>query len=128
MMTEAELWHMHLLAGENTFIGMENLATIIFAYLATAYFVGGKLSRFQAALATAFFVFVASVLTAISLTEYRRTIYFLQELTENYGVSAMLPNELILPLGAIIFTLLIPACVYFMYQVRRNAKTVEPTD
>ena len=128
MMTESELWHMHLLAGENTFIGMENLATIIFAYLATAYFVGGKLSRFQAALATVFFVSVASVFTAISLTEYRRTIYFLHELTENYGVSAMLPNDLILPLGAIIFTLLIPACVYFMYQVRRNAKTVEPTD
>ena len=64
-MTEAELWHMHLLAGENTFIGMENVATIIFAYLAAAYFVGGKLSRFQAALATVFFVFVASVFSAL---------------------------------------------------------------
>ena len=128
MMTESELWHMHLLAGENTFIGMENVATIIFAYLATAYFVGGKLSRFQAALATVFFVSVASVFTAIALTEYRRTIYFLNELTENYGVRAMLPNDLLLPVGAIVFTLLIPACVYFMYQVRRNAKTVEPTD
>jgi hypothetical protein len=121
-MTEAELWHMHLLAGENTFIGMDNLATIIFAYLAAAYFVGGKLSRFQAALATVFFVFVATVFSAIAFTEYRRTIYFLSELEKNYGVSAMLPNDVILPVGAIVIALLIPACVYFMYQVRRNAR------
>ena len=61
------------------------------------------------------------------MTEYRRTVNFLHELKENYGVSAMLPNDLMLPVGAIVFALLIPACVYFMYQVRRNAKTVEPT-
>jgi ABC-type branched-subunit amino acid transport system permease subunit len=128
MMTEAELWHMQLLAAENTFIGMDNVATIIFAYLATAYFVGGKLSRFQAALATVFFVFVASVFSAIAFTEYRRNVYFLHELTENYGVSAMLPNDVILPVSAIVIALLILACVYFMYQVRRNAKTVESTD
>lgn len=127
-MTEAELWHMHLLAAENTFIGMDNLATIIFAYLAAAYFVGGKLSRFQAALATVFFVFVASVFSAIAFTEYRRNVYFLRELKENHGVSAMLPNDVILPVGAIVIALLIPACVYFMYQVRRNANAVESTD
>ena len=124
-MTEAELWHMQLLAVENTFIGMENVATIIFAYLATAYFVGGKLSRFQAALATVFFVSVASMFSAFAFTEYRRCVYFLHELKENYGVSQMLPNDAILPVGAILLALLIPACVYFMYQVRRNAKTVE---
>jgi len=126
-MTEAELWHMHLLAVENTFNGFENVATIIFAYLATAYFVGGKLSRFQAALATVFFVFIASIFSAFAFTEYRRVLYFLRELTENYGVSAMLPNDLILPVGAILLALLIPACVYFMYQVRRNAKAAETT-
>jgi hypothetical protein len=121
-MTEAELWHMQLLAVENTFIGMENVATIVFAYLATAYFVGAKLSRFQAALATVFFVFVAAVFSAIALTEYRRGIYFLRELTENHGVSAMLPNDVILPVGGIVLALLIPACVYFMYQVRKNSR------
>ena len=126
-MTEAELWHMHLLAVENTFIGMENVATIIFAYLATAYFVGSKLSRFQAALATVFFVSVASMFSAFAFTEYRRIVYFLRKLKENYGVSEMLPNDAILPVGAIVLALLIPACVYFMYQVRRNAKTVEST-
>ena len=32
MMTEAELWHMNLLAAENTFAGVDNVATIIFAF------------------------------------------------------------------------------------------------
>lgn len=126
-MTEAELWHMHLLAVENTFTGLDNVATIIFAYLATAYFVGSKLSRFQAALATVFFVGIAAVSSLYAFTEYRRNIYFLRELTENFGVTAMLPNDVIMPVSAIFLALLIPACVYFMYQVRRNAKTVEPT-
>jgi hypothetical protein len=128
MMTEAELWHMNLLAAENTFAGMENLATIVFAYLATAYFVGGKLSRFQAALVSVFFVFVASVFGAYAYTELRRAVYFLNELKENYGVSEMVPNDVIVPVGAIVLALLIPACVYFMYQVRRNANAVESTD
>jgi TRAP-type mannitol/chloroaromatic compound transport system permease small subunit len=126
-MTEAELWHMQLLAAANTFAGMDNVATIIFACLATAYFVGGKLSRSQAVLATVFFVIGATVSTVYALTEYRRSVYFLRELTENYGISAMLPNDVILPVGGIFLALLIPACVYFMYHVRSNAKTVEST-
>jgi len=42
MMTEAELWYMQLLAVENTSAGLEGVATIAFAYLAAAYFVGAK--------------------------------------------------------------------------------------
>ena len=121
-MTEAELWHMQLLAVENTFTGLDNVATIIFAYLATAYFVGSKLSRFQAALATAFFVAIASVSSLYAFTEYRRNVYFLRELTENFGVSSMVPNDLIMPVGAVVLALLIPACVYFMYQVRKISR------
>ena len=127
-MTEAELWHMQLLAVENTLTGLDNVATIIFAYLATAYFVGSKLTRFQAALATAFFVVIASVSSLYAFTEYRRTIFFLRELTENFGVLSMAPNDAIMPVAAIAFALLIPACVYFMYQVRRNAKSTKSTD
>jgi hypothetical protein len=51
-MSEAELWQMMLLASENTFGGVGGIATIIFAFLAAAYFVGAKLSWFQGALAT----------------------------------------------------------------------------
>jgi hypothetical protein len=127
MMTEAELWHMQLLAVENTSIGLEGVASIIFAYLAAAYFVGGKLSRFQASVATVFFVVTASLFSFFTFVEYRRSVYFMRELTDHYGVTSIAPNDVIVPIFAIVLALLIPACVYFMYQVRKNAKNGETT-
>lgn len=124
MMTEAELWHMHLLAVDNTASSLEGLTTIIFAYLAAAYFVGGKLSRFQAALATLFFVVVVSITSFFTFVEYRRAAFFIRELTENYGVKSIAPNDVVAPVLAIVLALLIPACVYFMYEARRKARTV----
>ena len=116
-----------LLAADNTFSGWPGIASITFAYLAAAHFVGAKLSRFQAAVATVFYATAASGFRRIAFTVYRRAVFFLHGLTENYGVRAMAPNDAFLPVDATVFGLLIPACIYFMYQVRRNAKTVEPT-
>ena len=128
MMTEAELWHMMLLASENTFGGLGGIATIIFAYLAAAYFVGAKLNRFQAALATVFFTIIAGCWSFFTFVFYRRAIFFMHELTENYGIESFAPNDAYLPFYVTVLGLLIPACVYFMYQVRRNARPVESTD
>jgi hypothetical protein len=127
-MTEAELWHMMLLAADNIFSGMAGLATITFAYLATAHFVGGKLSRFQAALATVFYAIAAGSWSFFIIVFYRRAIFFLRELKENYGIESLAPNDAFLPIYATALGLLIPACIYFMYQVRRNAQTVESTN
>ena len=120
-MSQAELWQMMLIASENTFNGVAGIATIIFAYLAAAYFVGAKLSRFQAALATAFFTTVAGCWAFFTWVFYRRAIYFMRELTENYGIESFAPNDTIIPIFAMLLGLLITACVYFMYQVRKNA-------
>jgi hypothetical protein len=126
-MTEAELWQMMLIASENTFNGVAGIATplkvfsLIFAYLAAAYFVGAKLSRFQAALATVFFTTVAGCWAFFTWVFYRRAIYFMRELTENYGIESFAPNDAIIPIFAMLLGLLITACVYFMYQVRKNA-------
>jgi hypothetical protein len=48
-MTQAELWNMQLLAAANASEAFQGVVTIIFAYLVTAYFVGRRLTRFQAA-------------------------------------------------------------------------------
>lgn len=124
-MTEAELWHMQLLAVDNTTNGLEGVASLIFGYLAAAYFVGGKLSRFQASVATVFFVVTASLFSFYTFVEYRRAAYFMRELTENYGIKSIAPNDVIVPVFAVVLALLIPACVYFMYEVRKKAKTGE---
>ena len=128
MMTESELWHMMLLASDNTFNGMAGIATITFAYLAAAHFVGAKLSRFQAALATVFYAIAAGFWSFFTILFYRRAIFFLRRLAENYGIEALAPNDAVLPIYATVLGLLIPACIYFMYQVRKIAKPVDASD
>ena len=125
MMTEAELWHMQLLAVENTTEGLEGVATIVFAYLAAAYFVGAKLTRFQAALATVFFVLAGTMSSFFAFVEYKRAVYFMRELSANYGVESIAPNDALLPVVGMMLVFLVPACVYFLYQLRKNPRTGE---
>lgn len=121
-MTEAELWHMHLLAVENTSSGLEGVMTIIFAFLATAYFVGGRLTRVQAALLAAFFTVGAGTASLMALVEFRRSVFFMEKLTQQFGVVSISPNSIVVPLMAIILALFIPASVVFLYQMRRKER------
>ena len=119
-MTEAELWHMHLLAVENTSSGLEGVMTIIFAFLATAYFVGGRLTRVQAAMLSIFFVVGAGTASMMAMVEFRRSVFFMDKLTQQFGVVSMSPNSVVVPLMAIVLGLFIPASVVFLYQMRRK--------
>lgn len=119
-MTEAELWHMMLLAVEDLAANLETLLTVVFAYLATAHFVGKKLSRFQAVLVSVFFVFAAGTAGFMALVMWRRATYFVDQLVGRFGVESFAPNQFLIVLFAIVLALLVPACVFFMYQSRRH--------
>jgi len=119
-MTEAELWHMALLATEDLQAILETLLTVLSAYLAAAYFVGKKLTRFQAALVSSLFVAAAGVAGFLSVVMWRRTVYFLDQLVDRFGVESFAPNRLLIALFAITLALFVPACVVFMYQIRRH--------
>ena len=119
-MTEAELWHMTLLTVEDMQAIFETLLTIFFAYLAAAYFVGKKLTRFQAALVSSFFVSAAGVSGFMALVMWRRLAYFLDQLIDRFGVESFAPNRPLMAFFAIMLALFIPACVSFMYQIRRH--------
>ena len=119
-MTEAELWHMALLAMEDLQGIWETLLTVFFAYLAAAYFVGKKLTRFQAALVSFFFVAAAGVAGFMCVVMWRRTAYFLDQLIDRFGVESFSPNRPLITLFAIMLALFILACVSFMYQIRRH--------
>ena len=125
MMTEAELWNAHLLALGNGNGGLESCLAIIFAYLAAAYFVGAKLSRFQVTLGTVGFVMAFGLTAFVSFVEYRRCIYFIDRLAANYGVEPFSPNAVVLPFIAVVMALLIPGCIYFMHQIRSSPKPGE---
>ena len=118
-MTEAELWHMLLLAVEDLVANLETLLTIVFAYLATAYFVGKKLSRFQAVLVSFFFVFAAGITGFMAVVMWRRTTFFADQLVSRFDAVMFAPNDFLIVLFGIVLALFIPACVYFMYQNRR---------
>jgi hypothetical protein len=45
----------------------------------------------------------------------------MHELAENYSIERFAPNDAIIPIFAMLLGLLITACVYFMYQSRKNA-------
>jgi hypothetical protein len=119
-MTEAELWNMQLLAAANASESIQGVVTIIFAYLVTAYFVGRRLTRFQAALVSLFFVLGAAGASFMTFVEFRRAAVFMGQLTSRFGVESISPNAVIIPLYAVLMGLLISAAVYFMYQIRRN--------
>jgi len=119
-MTEAELWHMHLLAVENTTSSLEGVMTIIFAYLATAYFAGHRLTRLQAVFVSIFFVSGAATASFLALVEFRRAAFFMGQLTSRFGIESISPNNIVISLLAVVMTLFIPASVLFMYQRRRS--------
>lgn len=119
-MTEAELWNMQLLAAANASESFQGVVTIIFAYLVTAYFVGRRLTRFQAALVSLFFVLGAAGASFMTFVEFRRAAMFMEQLTSQFGVESISPNAMMVPAFSALMALLIPASVFFMYQIRRN--------
>jgi len=121
-MTEAELWHMQLLAVDNSIGGASILLTMISGYLAVAYFVGSRLSRFQAAMLSTFFTLGAGLGAFMALVQFRRAGYFIERLSAQFGVQSYMPNTAMTYVAGILLFLLIPAALFFMYQIRRNPR------
>ena len=118
-MTQAELWQLQPMAASNTSEAFQGVVTIIFAFLATAYFVGRRLTRAQAILASLFFVYGAASTGFMAIVEFRRAAMFMERLTAEYGVSSISPNAFVVPASALLLALLIVASVAFLFQVRR---------
>lgn len=117
-MTQAELWQMHFAAMYNGLISMSLLLTIISGYLVAAYFVGGRLTRYQTATVSLLFL-LGAVLSGINaMIEMWRAFHFLDQLAP-FGVRRLLPYSYLVAAG-ILLLLLIPAALYFMYQIRRT--------
>jgi hypothetical protein len=119
-MTEAELWHMQLLAVENSIESAAMLLTMVSGYLGVAYFVGRRLGRFQVILVSIFFALGAGLGAFMTLVQFRRVAYFIGRLEAQFGVHSYMPNTAMNYFGGSLMFLLIPAALFFMYQIRRN--------
>lgn len=55
-------------------------------------------------------------------TQTRRAYYFIDQLELEFGVQSFTPGTFTVYLMGILLVLLIPAALFFMYQIRRNAR------
>lgn len=120
-MTEAELWQLQLMAASNGLTAVGLLLTMISGYLVTAYFVGHRLSSYQATVVSFVFIVGAALCATIALVEIWRGFDFLDRLSLQFGEQRILPYSYLLGLGVLLL-LMIPASLFFMYQIRRNPK------
>lgn len=119
-MTEAEYYELTFMAFDTTSGNFSLLLSILFAYLATAFFVGNRLTGFQAMVVSFLFVFAASIMVAATYGSMQRAMSFVDHLRqlhpeEFFMMSAPFANALL-----VLMSLSIPVSLYFLYQIRRN--------
>lgn len=119
-MTQAELWQLQLMAVSNSIDGIGVLLTVLSGYLLAAYFVGHRLSHYQAALVSTFFVLGTGLGAFMTFVQLRRAFFFIEQLGSQYGVQSYMPNIVVTYLAGTLLCLLVPAALFFMYQIRRN--------
>jgi hypothetical protein len=122
-MTQAELWEMNFMCIANALTAFSIYLTVAFAYLATAYFVGKKLSGLQAFVVSGLFVFASLSAIGGCMAQLRRASEFqlalssqsnelmLRPLTNASFWSTYMP---LLMLSGVLVSL------YFMFDRRRQ--------
>ncbi len=119
-MTEVETYELMFMAFESTVDDFGLLLSILFAYLATAFFIGHRLNRFQSFVVSFLFVFAAALMVAATYGSMQRALNFVERLRQLHPeqffmMSAPFANSLL-----VLMALSIPVSLYFMLQIRRN--------
>jgi uncharacterized protein YacL len=96
--------------------------TIIFAFLATAYLVGRRLTWPQAVLISVLFMVGATASLFMTLVEFARATMFMDRLESQFGEQSISPNVVVIPVFGIVMGLLIVASVYNMIHVRHDRR------
>jgi hypothetical protein len=96
------------------------LLSILFAFLATAFFIGSRLTRFQSMVVSFLFIFGATIMIAGTYGVMQRALGFVEHLRkldpdEFFMMSATFANALLA-----LMVLSIPVSLYFLYQIRSN--------
>jgi len=119
-MTEAELWEMMFLEIGNSASAFNALLTIVFAYLATGYLVGRKLTVLQALGVSVLFIWSATM-TALSVHgNLNRALWFVERLAQLHPDEPFVLNRIFLHSFSVMATLSISVSLFFMYQIRRT--------
>ena len=125
-MTQAELWELNFMCIANALTAFSVYLTVAFAYLATSYFVGTKLSKLQSFVVSGLFVFASLASVGICLAQMRRASEF-QLLLSSKSDELMLMPLTDASFWVIYMPLMmlsgIVVSLYFMYATRRTIET-----
>ena len=119
-MTEAELWEMTFISTGNIASTFSVLLTVLFAFLATAYFVGRKLSTFQTAVVSVLFVWGALMLVLMVSGVMMQSLWFVQQLTQMHPEQTFVLSRTLVYSVITMMIIAILVSLYFMYQIRRG--------
>ena len=121
-MTQAELLELLGIYAQNSQGLFGLLLTVLFAYLATAYFVGHRLSSFQGAVISVLFVFGTGFLLIAMYGALLRLVFLAAQLQQIYPDQTFLVSLGFLQGFVVLAALSIPVSLFFMYQIRQNPK------
>jgi hypothetical protein len=109
-------WQVAQGAFQNMLTIMERLITVLFGYLLVAHFIGAKLSRVQAGIMTALYLFwVSRLFMVLGLLANNANIIFdeMRKISPIFAVS--IPSLLML---YFLLSMITSASLYFMWSVR----------
>ena len=119
-MTEAELWDQQVqwvMGGGNS---MMSLISIMFAFLVMAHYVGSKLTRVQAAMVSALFVWASLLITYGAVGYFYRAQMFAERLRElDAELVFFLSTGSTVTVGLMMLIGII-VCLIFFYQARKR--------
>ena len=121
-MTEAELWELMFMSVGNSTASLSVLLAITFAYLAAAYFVGGKLSNFQTVVVSTLFIFGAGVATIGFFGALMRALEFVDQLQQIHPDRYFILSDNSVLGFTVLMAAAIPVSLLFMLQIRLTAK------
>jgi hypothetical protein len=121
-MTEAELWEMFFMSVGNSSDAFAVLLALTFAYLATAYFLGNKLTNFQVVVVSILFIFGSGVATINFFGGLMRSLEFVEQLQRIYPDRVFILRDDYVVAFTALMAASMPVSLLFMLQIRMNPK------
>jgi hypothetical protein len=119
-MTEAEVIELTAVCASNVFTALTIYISFTFGFLATAYFVGNKLTSFQALAATGLYL-VAAGSMSLAMNAWLQALFkVVNSQPTVVDTIPILVNDIWIPGMSIVFILGILISLYFMWDVRRR--------
>ena len=125
-MTQAELWELNFLCIANSLTAFSIYLTVVFAYLATSYFVGTKLSKLQSFVISGLFVFASLASVGACLAQLRRASEFqvlLSAKSEELMLKPLTDASFWVTYMPLMMLAGIVVSLYFMYATRGKTET-----